>query len=540
MLKSLLALFMIAVAPVLAQDGGMPPLDIGEVTITGTRVIKLPPARKGEVVDSSVYLLPVGDTLLFGARISNFGGPGGELPGYREFKPPASAHGEASVGSYLSPRAMLHGEYNERVFDLMGTIDYRGTGGHVDSAEASSLMLEARGAVLLGGEDPTAPRVRITAGFDRIGDSYLLFGTRSASQAFDRSRIATRIDAELESAQDALLDYDLYFRLEHTSVDDFNGDTTAPASASTPGFGFALAGGNDTLRGRIGVDYQISTLKYGGSSRTPNFVAARFDVEWHLDPRLLLTLGAAYSGAQFSDSGSTTMFLPRVSARYQASRSLALFAWYTPELRAPSYRNRIMNAPYVDRRIVLRPEKVPVNVAGGLRFSSDAFTLDGRVMFVAADNTPIVVADSAAIGSLRYAHVESRTLALRASAQMHVTNTFALLAEAEVASAVDVATDEQLPMTPQLDLRLRADYALSSAIGLFAAMQFEGEQRTNSGDDSRMIASHILLDAGGSYQLSDALSVFAEVTNLLGTSYELWDGYEAPGFEARGGVRLTF
>ncbi|MBC8146188.1 MAG: hypothetical protein H7X80_11440, partial [bacterium] len=162
--------------PAIAQDGGMPPLDVGEVTITGTRTIKLPPARKGEVVDSSVYSLPVGDTLMFGSRISNFGGPGGALPVYREFDRPARAHAEASIGTYISPRVMVHGEYNQRQFDLMGTVDYRGTDGHLDLARASSLLLDARGGVLLGGDDPTAPRVRITAGFDRIGDSYFLYG----------------------------------------------------------------------------------------------------------------------------------------------------------------------------------------------------------------------------------------------------------------------------------------------------------------------------------------------------------------------------
>jgi outer membrane receptor protein involved in Fe transport len=525
-------------APALAQEAGGA-IDFGEVTITGTRVIKLPPARKGEVVDSSVYILPAKDTLLFGERISNFGGPGGALPGYREFDPPASAHGEASIGTFLSPRLMAHAEYNQRTFDLMGTVDYRGTAGHVDSAEASSLLFDVRGGVLLGGEDPTAPRVRITAGFDRIGDSYILYGNRLSP--FDRSRTTMRINAALASAQDALLDYDLYFHLEHSSVDDTFSDSTVNAEASTPGFGVAIAAGNDTLRGRLGIDYQISSLHYGRSSTTPNWVAARLEGEWHINPKILLTVGGIYSGAQYSDSGSATLVSARAAMRWQATDDVTIFASFAPELRAASYRNRIMRAPYVDRQIALRPERVPINLGGGVRLATASTTLEGRVRFERAEQTPVVAADSSVPGSLRYVHVSStRTLALGASLRTQFATTMGALFEAEIRSAVDSATDEQLPMVPQIDLRLRTDLALTRSLSLFATGRYESAQRVGLERDAREIPSRFLLDAGGSYALSPALGIFAEVTNLLGTTTQLWDGYTAPGLEIRGGARLTF
>lgn len=531
---------MLAATPLIAQEegGGLPELEVENITVVGTRTIKLPPARKGEVVDSSVYVLPPKDTLLFGARLSGFGGPGGALPAYREFDPPVSAHAEASFGTYLSPRLMAHGEYNQRSFDFMGTIDYRGTAGHVDSAEASSLLLDLRGGVLLGGEDPSAPRVRITAGLERIGDDYILFG--NSISPFDRSRAATRVDAELESAQDALLDYNLYFHLEHTGVDDAIGDSVEEASASIPGFGLALAAGNDTLRGRLGVDYQIASLQYGGSARTPNWVGAHLDLEWHATPTLLVTLGGLYSGAQFSDSGSATMANVRASARLQASPGLTLFASFAPALRAPSYRNRIMRAPYVDRRIVLRPERVPLSIAGGARIGSGTTTLEGRVHFETAENTPVVAADTSAVGALRYDHVGSRTLALRGSLQSQVLAPLGLLAEAEIRSCVDDATDEQLPMTPQIDVRVRGDFRLGEALGLFGALHYESAQRASLGEDSRELDARLLLDAGATLQFSSTIALFAEVTNLLGATYELFDGYEAPGLELRGGARVTF
>lgn len=538
-LKRLLSILLLTTAPALAQDpAGVPPLDVGEVTITGTRVIKLPPARKGEVVDSSVYLLPVGDTLIFGERISNFGGPGGSLPGYREFDRPASAHVEGSIGTYVSPRVMAHGEYSSRMFDVMGTIDYRGTAGHIDSARASSLLLDLRGGLLLGGDDPTAPRVRVTAGIDRIGDGYILYGNSLAP--FDRTRTATRIDAMLASAQDALLDYDFYFHLEHVGVDDALRDTASASTASTPGFGVTLAAGNDTLRARVGVDYQISTLQYGGSSRTPNWVAARGQVEWHPQPALSITAGLLYAGGQFSDSGTTELFSFPVALRYQATPTLSLFAAFAPELRAPSYRNRIMRSPYVDRRIVLRPERVPVSVAAGVRLGAESLTLEGRVRFETAENTPVVTADTAIRGALGYGHVDSRTLAIGATAQSQIAPGLAMLLEAEIRSAVDVATDEQLPMVPQITARVRGDHALSDAIGLNATLRYESARRASLGDVSRELDARMLLDAGATYQFAPAIGIFAEATNLLGSDYELWDGYGAPGLELRVGARVLF
>lgn len=539
-MRRLTAILLLIATPLLAQEeGGLPELEVENVTIVGTRTVRLPPARKGEVVDSSVYVLPPKDTLLFASRLSGFGGPGGALPGYREFEPPMSAHAEASFGTYLSPRLMAHAEYNQRSFDLMGTIDFRGTAGHVDSAEASSLLLEARGGILLGSDDPAAPRVRITAGFDRIGDSYFLYGSRVA--AYDRSRAATRVQAALHSAQDALLDYDLYFHLEHTAVDDLLGDSTATATASIPGFGLALAAGNDTLRGRIGVDYQIASLRYGRSASTPNWVSAHGDLEWHASPQFLVTGGLAYGGAQRSDTAdAVTLLLPRVSLRLQAAPSLALYASYLPELRAPSYRNRIMRSAYVDRAITLRPEKVPLSLAAGARFTGASTSLDARVLLETAEGTPVVSADTAIRGSLRYEHVDSRTLSIRGGVQTELLPRLGLLAEVEIRSAVDQETDEQLPMVPQIDVRVRGDYEIGEALGLFGAVRYESAQRTSLGDRSREVDARLLLDAGATLQFSPGIALFGEVTNLLGASYDLWDGYSAPGLELRAGARVTF
>ena len=134
----------------------------------------------------------------------------------------------------------------------------------------------------------------------------------------------------------------------------------------------------------------------------------------------------------------------------------------------------------------------------------------------------------------------SRTLAIVASAQTQITDALGALVEATIGSSVDEATDEQLPMTPQIDLRVRADYALTEALSLMATGRFESEQRVSLAEGSRVLPARMLLDAGASLDISSTIGLFVEVTNLLGTSYDLWDGYSAPGLELRGGARLTF
>lgn len=534
-------------APCDAQETGgdaLPPLDVENVTIVGTRVIKLPAARKSEVVDSSVYILPAGDSLIFGERVSNFGGPGGSLPQYREFDPPATATLEGSFGTFLSPRARAHGELVKKPFDAMATVDYRATAGHTDSAEARSLLLDLQTGMLLGGDDPSVPRVRVGAGVDNVSDNYYLFGTRRSP--YDRARSATRISASLQSAQDALVDYDLYLSMAQTSVEDRLGDSTWEASATAPGFGLALGAGSDTLRGRLSIDYLITSFMYRESVPTPNFVRVAGEAEYQPVAGLYLTAGLGYYGGQNSDSGSATLLMPRVAARYSAitatagQPALSLFAWFAPEMRPASYRDRIMQAPYVDRELLLKPERVPVSLTAGARYSTLKLGMEARATFEQAENTPVVAADSAAVGALRWAHVDSRTLAALVTMNFEPADRWTAGLDLQARSSVARSTDEQLPMVPKIDFNMHATYMPDDALVFNASVRWVSEMSTTLGATPRSIPSRFVVDLGALYRLGRRLELFGEATNLLAQRYRLWEGYSAPGLELRGGARLRF
>jgi outer membrane receptor protein involved in Fe transport len=525
--------------PAFAQEGGLPQLDIEEVTVVGKRVITLPKARKGEVLDTSGYRLPQNDTLIFGDRVSNLGGPGGTLPGYRELTSPLRLNYEASIGSYISPHGLFQAEYLQKRFGLTGVIDYRGTMGHVDSAEASSLLVSGHGSVLIGGDGEGPPRSLVSADIEYIGDSYTLYGDSLAP--FDRSRAATRFNAGFKSQEDGLVNYLLNVEIARTGIGDQLRDSSADVSALSAGVGFMLSAGTDSLRGNLRVDYAATSLHYETPTNSPSYVSIQLNGEWVPAPRFFVTGGLLYANAQHSDSGSSTLFMPRASLRYELNETVSIFGWFIPELRAPSYRNRIMEAPYVDREIVLKPESVPVRLAGGVRLTTEPMVIEARATFESAVNTPVVTAASTA-GHLRYDHVDTRTVGAEGSIQLHVIPNIDIEGDAVIRSATVVDLDQQVPMTPQIDLRGRINYAVTPAIELFGTLDFKTAQQTTLADslfndDLRQIPARFLLGGGGSYKVSDVFELFVGISNLLNYSYDWWQNYSAPGFEIRGGVR---
>lgn len=533
-------------APLLAQGPGgeVPQLEIEQITVIGRRTVVLPKARKGEVFDTTLYVLPPDDPMLLSSRLTNLKGDAGPLPGFREFELPLKLDGEASIGSYLSPHALVRAEYIRKGFDVAGMIDFRSTAGHIDSAEARSLLVGGRGSIVVGDRStPPLKSFRISVGLEHGSDGYFLYG--SSTSPFDRSRISNRLMVGIKSEEEMPVSYAFGFELASTGVEDRLATTATEATAEAPAFNLAIGTAIDsTLQARLGLDFTTTSLGYAVPTQTPAYVSVRGDLEWRTAPGTYLTGGVMIANGQNSDSGSSSLIMPRIAARYQASSSLSLFAWFSPELRAATYRERIMSAPYVDRDITLHPERVPVRVAAGVRFDLDKIMVEARGIFESAENTPVVVADSIP-GHLRYEHVDSRTIGVEGSVQMRFAENLSLSADAILRSATVRGSGEALPMTPQIDIRSRVDFALNQEIDIFGSILFQTEQRTVLSDiqvpnDARTISPRFILGAGGSYRILENLQAFAEISNLLNYDYDLWQNYSAPGFEVRGGVRVTY
>lgn len=545
-IRSAILLALLAMAPNLSAQTGdqLPTLEIESVTVIGRRVVVLPTARKGEVIDSTIYDLPPNDSLLHGARLSNLGGTGGVLPGYRELEAPARMSVEASIGSFFSPRARAHAELIRKGFDLSGTVDYRGTAGHIDSAEASSLMLAATGSLVIEG-DAFVPRQRLTAELERIGDGYFLYG--NPATPYDRSRNALRVGIGLQSEEDRSMNYALDLNLARTSVEDRLADSSATATALSPQVALRLGGIRiiDPLELLLRASYTTTSLEYGTATRSPSHFSLGLDGRLELSPMLSMRAGLIYQAAGSSDSGtaSASLLMPRVAVRYDLDSALSLNAAFTPELRIPSYRDMIMESPYVERQIVLRPEKVPLDLTIGARYLVEGVALEAGIFMEQKENTPAVVVD--ADSSLSYRHFDVSAQGVRASALIERIPGITLLLEGRFGSATESESDRTLPMHSVIDLRGNVHYAMSSALDLSANLRFRSSRPVVTGDTlaaatTRDLPAYLLLDLGASYAVLPNLDIVAAVTNVTGTAWEIFPGYTAPGLEVRAGARLEF
>lgn len=533
-----LLLFLVAASTAVAQPEGVPPLDIGEITVVGRRTLILPKARKGEVLDTSLYLLPAGDTLLFGDRISNFGGSAGRLPLYREFAPPARALAELSLGSYLSPRALIRGEYAGDSFDAGGEIDYQRTAGHIDSAEASSLRLLLRGGVVLGDTLSPLRSFRVSGEIEHQGEGYFLYG--NSLTPYDRSRSMAGITLGLKSQESRPINYRVRMKYGKMSVDDRGTDSIFESSATEPSFDFAIGVDlENDLRGRFALDFSTTSLRYSMPTQSVANVSLSADLDWSVSPFFLVTGGLMYASGKHSDSGSTMLILPRVGARYAVDPSLTIFGSFSPQLRPSLYRNLLLESPYVDREITLRPERVPIRLVAGLRYETATITIEGRGFFESGENRPMVISDTGEVGNLRYEYGDVTTAGIEGSIWILPLENLRINAEARIAASKVDSLNKGVPMYPAVDLRGEAFLKASDDIDLQALVVFLSEQRVRLIDETT-IGTRFLLGLGGTYHIIPRLDVFAGVTNLLGISYDAWEHYSAPGLEVRAGARYRF
>ena len=524
-----------------AQGEGEEGVDSFVINIeSGPPPIVLPPARKGEVFDGRVYTLPSGDTLIFGDRITNLHGDGGALPVYGEFDNPLVLNAEASIGTFISPRGRVSLEYGVDRWNGRAQLDLRSTSGHIDGGEANSLLFDGRLEYQIPGQLPSPGKARLGLGLSFSSDSYTLYGNQISP--FDRSRSIVDVDLGLTSETDASFDYGVNLSIESVALDDDTLGVMHEVSGLTPTFGARFRLGDDSLNVNASIYYQTTSLDYDSVTNNPDFVEASGMVEWSPSEGFFLTAGGLVAHGEFSDSGSSTLLMPRGGIRYEVNESVALFAWFAPALRASSYRTRIMKAPYVDREMILRPEKVLLNVGGGLRVSLGSTDFYGEAFFEKGENSPVVTLDGGA-GELRWDHVDSRTLGLRCGVNARFGEKIDLLGELAFTNSVDEVTDEQLPMRPSIEAKGRIDVELTNKLGLFGTLTFLGEQNVTSNFTTlpvgveRTIKTQLLPGLGGTYSLLENVSLFAEITNLLAQEYDWWQNYEAPGLELRVGAR---
>lgn len=547
--KSLaLLLLPLATSIAVAQGPGgtnVPPLELESVTVIGKRMVVLPKARKGEVIDTSVYALPPGDSLLFSERISNLQGPGGALPGYREQESPLKLDAEASIGSYVSPRVAVHAEFSRPTFDASAFADFLHTEGHIDAARASGFRVGANGSASLGDVSAPIGRFRLSADIEHGADEYTLYGLSSAT--VNRSRSVTRFGIGLHDEGRSHVRYALGLSLESAGITDDTASIAREATATSPMLTLDVGGDFDsTLTARLRAAFTSTTLRYATATQTPAFVSAFGDLEWRASSATRLSVGLVAASGQNSDSGSSSLVMPRAAIRHDLDSSLTIFAWFTPELRAASFADRMLHAPYARREMQLRPERVALAAAAGGRWSVPALTIEARLFAEQSDVTAVVVAD-AADNAQTWRDLSTTTFGVAVGVETEVNEHVGFEADALFRRAVLDDFDETAPLSPAAEVRARVSYVpdpVGRALRLYGTADIRTSQRAILGSNTVPtvdpdLPARLLFGCGAAYQLLENLQATLDISNLLNYKYDLWLGYSAPGFEIRGGIKVT-
>ncbi len=523
----------------------VPPLELESVTVIGKRMVVLPKARKGEVIDTSVYTLPAGDSLLFSERISNLQGPGGALPGYREQESPLKLDAEASIGSYLSPRVAVHAEFSRPTFDASGFADFLHTEGHIDAARASGFRVGANASASLGDTRAPIGRFRLSADVEHGADEYTLYGLSAAT--VNRSRSITRFGIGLRDEGRSHVRYALGLSLESAGVTDDTAGSEREATATSPML--TLDAGADldsTLTARVRAAFTSTTLRYATATQTPAFFSVAGDVEWRAAASTRLSIGLVAASGQNSDSGSSSLVMPRAAVRHDLDSSLTIFAWFAPELRAASYADRLLHAPYARREMELRPERVTAAAAAGGRWSGQGLTLEARLFAEQSDGTAVVVAD-AADNAQTWRDPSTTTFGVAVSVETEVNEHVNVEADALFRRTILDDLDETAPLSPAAEVRARVSYVpdpVGRSLRFYGTADIRTSQRAIVGSNAvptvdPELPARLLFGCGAAYRLLENLQATLDISNLLNYKYDLWLGYSAPGFEIRGGIKVT-
>jgi outer membrane cobalamin receptor len=83
-------------------------------------------------------------------------------------------------------------------------------------------------------------------------------------------------------------------------------------------------------------------------------------------------------------------------------------------------------------------------------------------------------------------------------------------------------------MAPAVRLQTRGEWTLSLPVTIWSSVEYTGPRNIDR-SGTRRLNSYVLLNLGGTSTIIPSTWLSLEVSNLLGTSYEWWNGYRAPG-----------
>lgn len=212
-----------------------------------------------------------------------------------------------------------------------------------------------------------------------------------------------------------------------------------------------------------------------------------------------------------------------------------------------SYRDMVGENPFVNPAIPLRFQNVKIAFDGGVRsniLERVDLHLGVRYRKIADDCFFMQLAPSEIFNS--YTLVYDEVEEVRVLADLRYRFDDNINVEGHVAyNKYDTQNEEYAWYRPGFEARVKASYLLNETLGFHAAMFFGGGRYAKINLDAQDVHVTRLnpiidLSVGADYKLSDRLSLFAKVDNLLNSKYQLYFNYPVTGLQLFVGLQAKF
>jgi hypothetical protein len=522
----------LAVCPILAQEQerrDLPVLEIPEITIVGRKVITLPFARKGEVIEVQLYEAPPPDTSLLTQRIAPQL-PRGIYLHSKEKRSPWRFALSAETGSYAARGLSGVVRYSELDWEGYAEVNFAATDGHAPNTRASASAFNLGGQTFIATDNDLLGLFRLSADVTVGSESYGMFVHRDTST--ERSRQHFTLLTSLTSADARQSSFQLSLMIRSLSLTDTEPGSRHESSALSPTIRTSWSAQFGTVYSTIELSYETSSLQYARPQESPSVLTISSTARWSLAETWFLHLGGKYQYGADSEGGTGYLFSPVALLRWKPSPTTELSAFWEPSIRMISYVEALNENPYLVHEPVLR---TPFSqISGGLGFSHIAgpLTLGGKLALERTKDTPVHIVQNRTI-QLQYA--EATHLTLELNARMSLSERLRTSAFLTAHDARDVVTDRQLPMTPALRLGARGELDLQLPATVWVNLRFIGPRDVDF-TSSLSLDAAVLADIGISSTVIPYSIVALELSNLFGSPYQWWKGYTAPG--RRFGLRV--
>ena len=513
------------------QSQEPPKLEIPEITIVGKKAITLPFARKGELFDNDLYQAPPPDSSLL-VQSNSMVLLKGTLPRYEQQEQPWRWSVEGLLGSFSRYGGRGFVDYHSQRWNMSGDLGGQSTDGHVTNANASLFSGSVNASTTLSTDNSILKSLDASFGGGFQHQTYGLFGITSSEV---RRKLTTlSFHANLFSINRQYNALDAGMKADATSLSDTYGGADSSVSALSP----KLFASYFTTVHRVKISGEISyigsSLDYQHTAQSPSMTGIILKTSWQTSADFSIEVGGKYLQGTHSAGEDRTLTVPVGSLLWQRDSVVALSVWFEPDMEFHTYNSLLSTVPYIDREMVIDPQRMPVRFGSSVHYRSGALSFDVRGSYASFSNHELMIADS---GRIHLEYAEAKGTRLDVDGEFNPSTGVRISGGGSVVSAHESGSSVQLPMVPLISLRGRAELDGPLFTTFWSSAEYQSSRNVDRAG-TQSLKDYVLLNAGVSFHAIPRLVLNADVFNVFDTSYEWWSGYRAPGINFTVGAKL--